>query len=57
MSVVVIVVIGRYLTKSKPTVAICDSGFYYLQQSKCTYGENVRHLSHFCFYLLLTSPA
>jgi hypothetical protein len=27
MWVVVIVVIGRYLTKNKTTVAICDSGF------------------------------
>ena len=34
MSVVVIVVIGRYLTKSKTTVALCDSGFYDLQLSK-----------------------
>lgn len=54
MSVVVIVVIGKFLIKNKTTIAIFDGSFNELRQSKCTYNENVRHVSHFCIFLILT---
>lgn len=54
--VVVIVVIGRYLTKNKTTVAICDSGSNDLRQPKSTSCKYVGHVSHICFFLFQTHP-
>jgi len=48
--------LGRYLTKNKTTVAICDSGSNGLRQPKSTFCKYVGHVSHICFFLFQTHP-